>query len=176
MFSRRHDRHVDRCSCGQRVLCSLRVLNALARDLRQGNKLNALERNAQARLDKFVGAGAGRDLATVNKVISAGNTIMSVLRSNAPIETHQQVGNRYMSTPRSSSSPFPTYVYPRYFEQTANTRRETLIHEPVHKALHGVDYAIGERDAAALARNRPDLTLKNPDSVAFALGFTRDDD
>lgn len=155
---------------------SLRDLNKLSRDLQAGNKLSASERNIQGRLDKYLGAGAGRNLQTINKLIGAGNTIMGVLRSNAPIASHAQVGTALMQTRGGLSSPFPTLLFPRYVDATENTRVETFIHEPAHKALGAQDYAYGSRASEELARSNPAAAFRNADNIAFALGFTRDDD
>jgi RHS repeat-associated protein len=159
----------------QQLSGQLKVLNSLAKDLRAGSRLSALERSAAARLDKYLGPGAGHSLQAVNKLISAGNAIMGVLRSDAPIVAHSQIGSAYMQTRGGLTSPFPTYIFPRYADASEVTRIETFIHEAAHKGANAPLDVYGSRNAAELARTDPRSAWMNADNIAFGLGFTRDD-
>jgi RHS repeat-associated protein len=166
----------DQDAAKRQLRSEIATIRSLAAGIKSGRQLNQAERSAQARISKYLGAGAGGNANVLGRLVVTGEKILGALNSHFPVNPAAQRGTDYASMPAGIVKTTPGSIYPLYWSQTANTKQMTWVHEGSHFSLGAHDYAYGSTAAAILARDNPAAARASADNIAFALGFERDDD
>jgi RHS repeat-associated protein len=164
-----------------RITSMLKRFKDMQSKLDSGKNLSFGEKKISNQLSKFLGSGAGTNSKTIGALIGKANNMLGQLNGNMKAE-HE---GRYNSD-LAHSEPTRLVLYDKFFGLSTRGKAQTITHESDHHANNDLDMglqvgreyisAYGYASAVRRAEIAPNETMVNPESIAYSLGFKRDED
>jgi RHS repeat-associated protein len=160
-----------------RLTQQLVALSSLRASLQKSTRLTGSQRTLQDRLDKYIGRGAGTNANVVGALIQKTQGILRELNGRSELAMVPTLGSAWGAAKQGA---MPTRISDAILFRSHEMFLETIVHEAAHDGAGAADVwgsaSYGEKYVTDIARQGFTTSLRNADNLAFALGFSRDDD